>query len=306
MKKSLALFLSVAVFVGMFVMYASPAAAVGPDDNLMVHYDFVGATLEERLKDKAAAGAVADNLMAEGEEIAIADGIAYIPQTVNHHLSAEASADMQGYTDGFTVYIYAKIKGTPTSWCDYVNGASLFRIFLDNEFHVRFRSGDLAANNITSTTKIEQDKYYTIALTGSLVGGVFTMTAYISADGETWEIQSADFTNVTSLGNFSLLFSRNTKGLSPRGVDFYYDDIRVYNTALTEAQIKSITVSNAAESTSAPATTTAAPSTTADGTTTSPVTAGFNLTLTYGLLPLAAITAFALFVSRRRLAGKTR
>ena len=123
MKKLLALILTVFTVANLLccaIPVGADTAATSTDinKNLVVHYDFEGATAEEAMKDKAPAGKTADNL-----SVSKADGTAPVASTVTFdlengtvkrgdiraQLTAAASDDVLALTDKATVFLRFKL-----------------------------------------------------------------------------------------------------------------------------------------------------------------------------------------------------
>ena len=123
MKKILAIMLTVLTVANLFcicvpVGAATAASTTDINDNLVVHYDFEGATKEEAMKDKAPAGKADDDLT-----VSLANGTTPTASTVEFdlengtvkrgdiraQLTAAASDDVLALTDKATVFLRFKL-----------------------------------------------------------------------------------------------------------------------------------------------------------------------------------------------------
>lgn len=157
MKRILSIFLA-----ALFCISASLAAVTGvtageaadPDDNLVLHYDFEGATVEEKLKDKApmSNGRVADNLTLKNGGTADADGNYAGIDFSNGYVQQKASTTINNGSRAFleqttaaTTDMEAALEGSMT-------------------FTARFRMGEeinsyTTSNDTDSSTKAEGYSY---------------------------------------------------------------------------------------------------------------------------------------------------
>ena len=63
MKKLLSVILALLLFMSFSIMMVTSVSAGEVEDSLVIHYDFEGDTIEEKLKDKATAGQASDDLI---------------------------------------------------------------------------------------------------------------------------------------------------------------------------------------------------------------------------------------------------
>lgn len=298
-------------------VFAMPVGAAGISDHLVAHWDFVGNDLDTQLSDKAPAGKSSDKLIVAGN-VTIQNGVATVPSTAGSYLYALNQDDLNSFTE-FTAFVKLKASGTPTGFADFISkdGAYLFRGFINNnnctetEYGLDCRlKGQFGLSWVFANGGLfpkTGDLY--IALTAALdtTKGKVTLVSYYSTDGVNYHASIAKELDLTDsvLGTTSDYSANPLTGAlvlgkhagsnrdKDMGVTFALDDVRIYNKALTENEVKSIQVSNTVEQTTTATTTTAA-STTAN--TTSPTTADMAV-----WAPLACVlAALAVVITRKR------
>ncbi len=240
--------------------YDPSAKNDGIDAHLVAHWDFIGETLEERLKDKAAdsaytASTTADDLTVVGG-VTVEDGIATLDANAGTYLNAGNLADVN-QPGPMTVFMRVKLVGETIT--DSFIGLADKRVFKtgDDAKNRAYAFGiwkDWGVTGIARTTIHRTGTLFPANLWRELAfvvdknaDGYITITPYLSNGPYT--DSSSDFaaltkktTSLTALSTASigdLLLGRNPDKLAS-GVEVVFDDVRIYNTALTAAEMASI------------------------------------------------------------------
>lgn len=237
-----------------------PSTKEDVNAHLVAHWDFVGETPEEQLADKAAiasqtASTTADNLTAVGG-VTVQDGIATLDASAGTYLNAGNLADVN-QAGPMTVFMRVKLVGDTIT--DTFIGLADKRAFKtgDDVKNRAYAFGiwkDWGVTGIVGTTQNRTGTSFPANLWRELAfvvdkntDGRITVTPYLSNGPYT--DSSSDFaaltkktTSLTSLSTASigdLLLGRNPDKIAS-GVEVVFDDIRIYNTALTATEMASI------------------------------------------------------------------
>lgn len=231
------------------------------NDHLVSYWDFSGDTQAEMLRDKAPKGTSADNLTLEGN-VTIDDGVACIPTATENVLKTAMSDDLK-CVENMTIYLKVKYSGHNTSFADMIQLTGLYRIYnkvyntdySDATLEARLIGTGGATTNVvltSSVTKPENEWFY-VAVTTSVdfdeKSGEFCF--YVSGDGINYTCDSIVRQNNisdTNIENVKKALSSTTAtfllgkggGQPDRGVDFWLDDVRIYDKVLTENEIMMI------------------------------------------------------------------
>lgn len=269
MKKIITLCLFFSILISTLFCFQSFADPADPtmEEAMVIHWDFEGSTLEEKLSNKAPNGSASDSLILTTSEnrSTVENGVAHIAHDANEYLSMTTSKTNAIGTKlidlkNATVFVRWKMTGTisdsnTTPIClnhtsnkakalyarGYVNGA-------DNTFVLKMNdyggSGIYAPSNV-----IKPNTYVSMAITYSYdAESGYTVTLYISdcdwADGDVSNQRSLvlatdAFNGALWVNNSELLFGK-FKNKADDGTDFYFDDIRVFNKTLNETEIKNL------------------------------------------------------------------
>ena len=278
MKKILAIILTVFTVANLFC-FCVPASAGTTDinDNLVVHYDFEGATQAEALKDKAPAGATKDDL-----SVALANGTTPSASTVTFdlengtvkrgdiraQLTATASEDILALTDKATVFLRFKL---PTLDQNYP--LLELKNTTDSTTQARFQTGGNASEmsfiggyrtqtgytgyTVSTTPMRVTENYINLAVTIDVKNtdnGDGTYTGKLSYYGSVGDINGnttwydtvlgtkTPVNNADSLAAAADEFAFSVLGyVSDAGkINMILDDVRIYNRVLSLDEVKSI------------------------------------------------------------------
>ncbi len=269
MKRPVVLLMTLALLFATLVL--APVSAVGTendtlDSHLISHWDFAG---NEPLADKATAGTSSDTVELHGSATT-KDGTLYIPDWANknsvHYASVADSSDLFRTTEDRTFFIYFKTDKTfdsaKTDSMELVtqNGALRIIVAKDSKFAASTNphnagenwaqtNGMLSSANTWLTFAISYDK-------NESGTGFEINTFFRSGNGEwvsgtvNWSTVSKNWTEDNSDagktdGN-ALNIGRNVikSYNSTWGGNLTIDDIRIYDKALTLADVQSIEITN--------------------------------------------------------------
>ena len=284
MKKTWIAILSCLLLVGMILPIGIGAeeapAPTGIDQNLVIHYDFEGATPAEQLADKAPAGVSKENLSfystkdeTTQESLSyIKDGIAHIDHSAKNYMQVLFNTENNVGTDALnlattgemTLFTAVKVSGSPQAWATFVDYTKVSRLLIQGAkgnnaafSTLLFRGTTTAFYNDNVEFKLKNadilhdiDTVYIAmtydydASTQKLVG-----SAYLSFDyGKTYTEGHAIFEEVEEFFSQSTYIcfgkTRNANQYivadKDAGSSFDFYDFRLYNKALTSDEIKSI------------------------------------------------------------------
>lgn len=248
----------------------------GIDDQLVVHYDFEGDTPEQQLADKATAGTSKETLILastqdeNGENLTyIQDGKAHVDMAEGNYLLSDFSADtsmgadLQGLND-LTVFIQFSANGSGSQWADIFHVDNLVRCFVptttNGAFDLRVRLGEACNSSGRLDTNALGQSFFcedgsgegdivclAIAVTTDAAAKTVGVSVYTSYDnGENYELLEKSWNDIeafysTGCGRITLGKLFDVRDTNNRGYSFDLYDFRIYNSALNEAQIQSIT-----------------------------------------------------------------
>ncbi|MGM9682116.1 MAG: LamG-like jellyroll fold domain-containing protein, partial [Eubacteriales bacterium] len=254
MKKALKSVMASALAVAMMIIasvacVASPYTADGIADSMIVKWDFNGEG-EAALSDKATADGVSSNLTAVGD-VVMNGSTAKVSEVNSSSLKTEA---FEGFNDLVSTTIYMKVRITAQASnyeCMFYVSNKL-RIMTNNsaKFNVRATAGhnpNLTALTFPVNENYEWNNgdwiYVALAFNGNAVDPQTTL--YASADGINYSYVSTDkagsATTVSKmLGSTSVSVILGQYNADEPKATFEYDEVRIYNRALSEQEVKSI------------------------------------------------------------------
>ena len=272
MKKTIAFFAALTMLLGMFMLPLSAQdAAPSLDDSLVVYYDFEGDTLEEQLSDKATAGASRENLTLgvtkneAGEDLSyVKDGVAHIASTGNNYLLCEFDSetgvgkDIYENQTEMTVFVTFEVTGSWTVFVDFLDLNNIVRCFGKGitdgvSSNLEIRPAQNAYSKGTNAMPIKNGQVFvgldtvTFAVTTQYdaVAKTVTVSPYVSFNDE----QKFIATTPKVISDVETYYSDSAwlclgkvfgyKHLD-RGATFDYEEVRIYNKALTENELVSL------------------------------------------------------------------
>lgn len=267
MKRYLCILLTLGILLGLLAVLPASAEDVLLDEYLIAHWDFAG---DNPLADKAPGGSVSDTMQLYGAASA-EDGVATVPDYANssseHYLYVEDSADLLRTAEDRTIYmVFRSDKGdfANDDKSDSIelagqNGAFRVGIGQDNKLFGSTNSHQMGENwcDTNGMTGFVANTWTTVAVSyDKNTDGTFSVTTcFRVGDGEwiattvsktdaaqTWVQDDSDPGKTDPL---SLIFGRRTFiEASTWGGTLTFDDIRIYNRALSADEVQSIAVSN--------------------------------------------------------------
>ncbi len=283
MKRFLSVCMMICVLLSVAIVPTFAAEAADPlAENLIVHYDFEGANIDEQLSDKATGGQSKENINGYNytatDELTVSNGIAHIKSVTNPEGSAnpytsngfaanfdkdaktdvtKSGADFVQNTSGeYTFYIDFGVKGDGLTKGGF---RDCFRVSVTNSNHLlRFYAGNcntstktkdfvlvssaLTAQN-AATLPYETAAFYQFAVTmkWNETSSKWDYKGYLSVDdGQTYllvvEASAENAKDYMSAATMLTFGNKNVKG----AVEYDFDDIRVYNKALTPEELVAI------------------------------------------------------------------
>ena len=247
MKKTIYATLLSVMLLASCIAAALPASAAADRTSnelakhLVTYWNFEGDNLETALSDKAPFGESDDTLTVLGDLVKIEDGVAYIPHDAQNALYADDSVDLSGVTADTvedtkvietTIFFRVKIDGTGTGMPPYVYRKGLYRIcggaYVDGgtmaDIGVRVRE-DARVGRAYSVMEYDVWKY---------VG----VTMKINQTTLTSEMSIALFDDsVAALINGEKTVLGKPADYVDLGENFWFDDVRIYNTAMTDGEL---------------------------------------------------------------------
>lgn len=227
--------------------------------NLVVAYDFEGKTEVAQLSDKAPAGSVDNTLTKAGtaSKFTIANGIATVTSGDNRsYLKCSPGADLSGLTE-YTVYMRVKHSGQAIQNASYINAGGMCRWKIASDannitkssFDVNYRPKPTTGSYVNNTGGIEINTtaWMNVAMSVKLdkVNGTAAIEVYCSADNGltytktfTKEWTGLEVSDLTS-GDISFGLSNGTSTSSE--FEMSYDDIMIFNKALSLGEVAEIT-----------------------------------------------------------------
>ncbi len=265
LRNLLCLMLSAMMLIACFVI--TPSAELTGNEknstingNLTAHWDFEGDTLEEQLKDKAPAGSSDDDLVAQtsgADSITVADGIASIKPDAGTALwlnMSSGSSDVR-MTENTTLFIKFRFSGTNSGHADILQMEGLYRIFRHANGDLRVILDSVKDSSGTAITLIspqqispDQDIYFALVSNANTTAKTFKATMYFSTDGVNYTKTEFSYENMTlSFGGgrgtakTHGMYIGNHRLKKDPGLDYQYDDIRIYNRSFSAQEVSQIT-----------------------------------------------------------------
>ncbi len=240
-----------------------PSEEPDPDrviaDHLVMHFNFEGATDEEKLSDKATAGNDKDKLLLYTsidengvKQSYLENNTAFVSSKQFNYLLTIPGQDIKGLQKSMTTFmVFQPTWERLTNPCDVFymhNNRIRFALHNSNQkfFSSATRSGESWQATVNDSTVVENGNWVYAAVTQIYDADTKKISNQIriSLDkGETWSASPAAIgTNVTDMYAEVeyLLFGKIGVGMDDRGASFRFKDIRVYDCALTEAELQSI------------------------------------------------------------------
>ncbi len=246
------------------------------DSSLIIHWDFEGADLATQLANKATAGGAKDSIILvtdgtsskiENGEITIGDKHSESLQFFVDTANGVGNKLVETITDSYTLYLRFKITENPKDWATLFatsfNGYKAEtsgmreRIYFPSSGTAKLRWNHNSAHDFTvSDPTVFPNEYCAIAVVVEKnADGTYNNTLWQTYDdwgemsmfaklenatgaesvpvmGETW--------NILLGGRMWNQLTGGDQESKVWGMEFVYDDIRIYNKALTEAEVKTI------------------------------------------------------------------
>lgn len=300
----LCLILCTLISTCLIVPTAAADSATSLDSHMIIHYDFEGATIEEQLKDKATAGSSSDNLVYNGtdaeraEKLSIANGVAHLKgfaglmADFRDANKSTAGADLPNNTTGeYTYYFDFKVYGDGASKGGFRDFFNLYEFGTSGgiaQRWIRLYFGNCSANGTKDLSFVSPGTGGTAkvlttipAIDGNFVQIAVTMKwdattskwnykGYMSMDqGQNYYMvmeYSADNAENYLAAAHALCLGNRSQNANV-AVEYDYDDVRVYNKALTAEELVSIKNPAAEETTTEEVTTESATTENTDTTT---------------------------------------
>ena len=260
MKKVISLITAMMLLIGIVAMYPVSAQET-IDDYLITHWDFAG---NNPYADKAANGSVSDQLKEPGTTArrSVKDGVVKIENGSNYsYLYCEDSADLMRTEESRTIFVKFKTD-TVDQALALINQNGVLHMFHNaNDGSINATTGTKGTwtpyNPIFASATISADTWYTVALTQSKSGDNVTIKMYLLAGGN-WVSSGTATTTLGSsayyptdtcstnstYGEDSMYIGRKNDGTWNSIASLEIDDIRIYNKALTLAEVQTIEVTN--------------------------------------------------------------
>lgn len=230
---------------------ASTVVAGLHDANLVAYYDFEGEDLETQLADKAPVGLSKDTLK-EGTEgtVSVNNGVATLNRVANNDLQISAnSADIKDL-NGKTVYLKFNTTGNVTSGAyDIIGSTDTYRVFMSGNANAHTIAGrnifnpdntDFVSAGSKQVSKLA-DQWYYMALTFELTEDSYVVKTYYSVNGTYYaeSVYTAAEGNVPAdlIRNSAIRIGNAGQSTSEEGATFSIDELRIYDTVLTRAEI---------------------------------------------------------------------
>lgn len=244
-----------------------PAPTRDISQYLITHWDFKGSSLTEQLSDKATKGASRDDLVLMGN-VKVENGRATVSSEPGAYLYAVNQSDLNSFAE-LTCFLKFKATGTATGFADFISksGRDFFRAFindtksLESKYFIdcRYKSNISTSWSFQNPQTFDAGQEVFIALTARLdtQAQKVYLTAYKSFDGQTYEKgpeRAYDETDAAIGAKTdisadpmagALIIGKHIGNITKdMGITYDFDDIRIYNRALTLEEIASIRVSS--------------------------------------------------------------
>ncbi len=254
-KKLLALGLAILMAASAFsVMSISAKDAFEPDESLIMHWDFEGEDAATQLANKAPEGSDVDALVYSGDESTISGGVANL-DSANKDKLKFSSGNLNSCQSEFTMFMRLKIDGSST----LSGGRPVFYGHAGSGIITEYVSfwltqeGALSPeyrfqwNAVGGGAIVNKDEYITVAIvakaaTDAKTGGLYNVYlngdfSYANTAGDAAATANA---RIMSL-NADLTWSAGQSIADTiSGVKVAYDDIRIYNKALSANEVAAI------------------------------------------------------------------
>ncbi|MBR7098707.1 MAG: hypothetical protein IKC59_04765 [Clostridia bacterium] len=264
MKKLLSILLTLTMVMGTLVIIPFTASAETLDDHLITHWNFAGDT---PWADKATNGSNSDTMIPSDSTITASDGKAtikdYANKANNHYMYVENSADLMRTSENRTFYMVFKTQRTDAgdNIVDLANQNGALRVGVDasrrffnstNTENMTENGGIISAETITH----ERDTWfiYSISYEKATNGTINVLSCIKAENDDKWITISTSSVDATqtweqddrSSAPNTLIFGRlsSLNYASRWGGDIIFDDIRIYDKALTADEVKSIVVTD--------------------------------------------------------------
>ena len=270
MKKTIYATLLSVMLLASCIAAALPASAAADRTSnelakhLVTYWNFEGDNLETALSDKAPFGESDDTLTVLGDLVKIEDGVAYIPHDAQNALYADDSVDLSGVTADTvedtkvietTIFFRVKIDGTGTGMPPYVYRKGLYRIcggaYVDGgtmaDIGVRVRE-DARVGRAYSVMEYDVWKYVGVTmkinqttLTSEMSIALFDdsdIDSFVSVFEINDKVAEAEMQKyVAALINGEKTVLGKPADYVDLGENFWFDDVRIYNTAMTDGEL---------------------------------------------------------------------
>lgn len=269
LMKKICLALAVVQLLSFAMLFPTGAKEFTPaDKNLLIHWDFEGDTVEEQLANKAPGRDRGDCLVfgTDGEKSSISDGLAHIGSEATEYLVFDRSKNtgntnmgkslfsIEGNADAsleYTFYIRFRVDEEESlqfaSSPFYILGSSIIpvRLYLQGEGSVGLKPSFRILNDGKTDTRVENYRFEV----GSFVGIAFTakknsdgtVTYTLHQAGQSVEIQRESALRLMNWnGIFYFGAGKAYNQNADYGKDYTYDDIRIYNRALSAGELAAI------------------------------------------------------------------
>lgn len=218
------------------------AASASPDSNLIRHYNFLDVVSGTRPKDVTEASNTNTKYsLYATSSVTTGNGVGKVSSTAGSYYSCGDKDDLTGLS-AMTVFLAFKPEGTPTGSFAYVlqmNG--LLNAFIDvNGLGVRTSDSKMFNDTRHSLT---MGKYVFLAISLDFSdSSKIVSNLYVSVDsGKTYTLYSKEISDSTSAPSKITNMFLGKSSASAKGIlDFTFDDFRIYNKALTQAEVESI------------------------------------------------------------------
>lgn len=253
-------------FVNKTAQYVEPEPPrTNLDDYLVAHWDFEGTDQATQLKDKATAGTSTDDLTIEGTNVIISDSVAVLGPEAGNVLNAGNLADV---SQAGPMTIFMKVKVSAGKTTDYI-GLADKRIFnqTDRSYAVVIPSGTenhtpyfwFSSDGSGTSTKVAQtdpasqgltaDRWRELAVvaekdasTGNINIKMYLSKGESTVSGSDFSLvayKSTSYSGICATSTAPLLLGRDANKRAA-GVTISYDDVRIYNDALSAEELATI------------------------------------------------------------------
>lgn len=214
----------------------SAAAEEKVTDRLVAAWDFEGIAEGTPLKNKAAPESAADMLTVRGS-VTVENGIATISGQKGSYLELRRPSEKLQSMGEYTVYLKVRQTGEyQTNWVNVMDAGQASKFFLNADTAGEWRiGGPGAAVPIQAFTK-NMWHYYAVSVT--LDGAQAKYTVYHSTNGTDYTVSSKSRKLTTE--SFSVTNIKFGACNDDGGISLSYDDIMIFDTALTEGEVKTI------------------------------------------------------------------